>query len=223
VFNYPYEAIEEALVNAVYHRSYEIREPIEVRVNPDRIEILSFPGPDPSISLKSLNAKRFVTRRYRNRRIGEFLKELELTEGRGTGIPTMRQALRANGSPPPRFVTDRNRTSFLVEVLINPAFLADREQPEVSVEVPVEAPVELNETERAILVLCKDAPQSKSAILAGLGYGKMTGNVWKALQRLTELKLIELTIPGKPNSKLQRRRITDKGRAALSTKSSGPT
>ena len=29
VFNYPYEAIEEAVVNAVYHRSYEIREPIE--------------------------------------------------------------------------------------------------------------------------------------------------------------------------------------------------
>ena len=77
VFNYPYEAIEEALVNAVYHRSYEIREPIEVRVNPDRIEILSYPGPDPSISLKDLYSKRFVTRRYRNRRIGEFLKELE--------------------------------------------------------------------------------------------------------------------------------------------------
>ena len=51
VFNYPYEAIEEALVNAVYHRSYEIRERIEVRVNPDRIELLSYPGPDPSISL----------------------------------------------------------------------------------------------------------------------------------------------------------------------------
>jgi len=28
-----------------------------------------------------------VSRRYRNRRIGEFLKELNLTEGRSTGIP----------------------------------------------------------------------------------------------------------------------------------------
>ena len=33
-FNYPFLAIEEALVNAVYHRSYEIREPIEVRITP---------------------------------------------------------------------------------------------------------------------------------------------------------------------------------------------
>ena len=39
-FNYPYVAIEEALSNAVYHKGYDIREPIEVRVLPDRIEIL---------------------------------------------------------------------------------------------------------------------------------------------------------------------------------------
>ena len=36
-FNYPFATIEEALCNAVYHRSYEIREPIEVLVLPDRI------------------------------------------------------------------------------------------------------------------------------------------------------------------------------------------
>ena len=34
-----------------------------------------------------LRAGRAVSRRYRNRRIGEFLKELDLTEGRSTGIP----------------------------------------------------------------------------------------------------------------------------------------
>ena len=36
-FNYPYTAIEEALANAVYHKGYDVREPIEVRVLPDRI------------------------------------------------------------------------------------------------------------------------------------------------------------------------------------------
>jgi ATP-dependent DNA helicase RecG len=53
-FNYPYSAIEEALVNAVYHRSYEIREPIEVRITPECIRILSYPGADPSIPLTDL-------------------------------------------------------------------------------------------------------------------------------------------------------------------------
>lgn len=50
-FNYPYAAIEESLSNAVYHKGYDSREPIEVRVLPDRIEILSHPGADRSISI----------------------------------------------------------------------------------------------------------------------------------------------------------------------------
>jgi len=35
IWNFAYAAIEEAVVNAVYHRSYEIREPVEVRITPD--------------------------------------------------------------------------------------------------------------------------------------------------------------------------------------------
>lgn len=49
IFNYPYAAIEEALSNAVYHRNYELRDPIEVRVLPEAIKIISFNGVDPSI------------------------------------------------------------------------------------------------------------------------------------------------------------------------------
>jgi ATP-dependent DNA helicase RecG len=32
--NYPYDAIEEALANAVFHRNYELADPIEVRILP---------------------------------------------------------------------------------------------------------------------------------------------------------------------------------------------
>ena len=85
-FNYPYAAIEEALSNAVYHKGYDVREPIEVRVLPDRIEIVSHPGPDRSITDEGLRTYRVFNRRYRNRRIGEFLKEMHLTEGRNTGF-----------------------------------------------------------------------------------------------------------------------------------------
>jgi len=41
-------------------------------------------GPDRSIRMEDLRASKAVSRRYRNRRIGEFLKELELTEGQKT-------------------------------------------------------------------------------------------------------------------------------------------
>ena len=110
IFNYPFAAIEEALVNAVYHRGYDQREPVEVRVNPDGIDIVSYPGPDPSIRIEALASDKIIARRYRNRRIGEFLKELQLTEGRCTGIPIIRAAMTHNGSPLPKFSTDEGRT-----------------------------------------------------------------------------------------------------------------
>ena len=68
------------LVNAVYRRSYEVREPIEVRIEPDELVVLSFPGPDRSIRPEELQAGGGVDRRYRNRRTGEFLKELGLAK-----------------------------------------------------------------------------------------------------------------------------------------------
>ena len=54
-FNYPFAAVEEALSNAVYHRGYDEREPIEVRVENDRIEIVSFPGPELSTVKQTLS------------------------------------------------------------------------------------------------------------------------------------------------------------------------
>ena len=126
-FNYPYVAIEEALSNAVYHKGYDIREPIEVRVLPDRIEIVSHPGADRSISMENLKNYRAASRRYRNRRIGEFLKELHLTEGRNTGFQKIIRALKANGSPMPIFETDDDRTYFLTTILIHPEFTASDE------------------------------------------------------------------------------------------------
>jgi ATP-dependent DNA helicase RecG len=41
---------------------------------------------------------KIIARRYRNRRIGEFLKELKLTESRSTGIPKIIKSLKDNNS-----------------------------------------------------------------------------------------------------------------------------
>ncbi|MCD8335822.1 MAG: putative DNA binding domain-containing protein [Lachnospiraceae bacterium] len=122
-FNYPYAAIEESLSNAVYHRAYDEREPIEVRVENDRIEILSFPGPDRSVTPEGLKNYRVTNRRYRNRRIGDFLKELHLTEGRNTGFKKILDALDRNGSPQPEFETDESRSYFITRLFIHEEFL----------------------------------------------------------------------------------------------------
>jgi len=119
-FNYPYEAVKEALVNAVYHRSYEDDSPVEVRIFTDRMEFLSFPGPVPPLGKDNLMDGDISPRKCRNRRIGDYLKELHLCEGRGTGFPKIRRALKSNGSPEPHFETDDDRVYFLAVLKIHP-------------------------------------------------------------------------------------------------------
>lgn len=116
-FNYPYQAIEEAVVNALYHRDYQEREPVEITIEPEKISILSYAGPDRSISIDAIQkAERLKSRRYRNRRLGDYLKELQLSEGRGTGIPTIQDELRRNDSDPAVIETNEERSYFLIEI-----------------------------------------------------------------------------------------------------------
>ena len=121
-WNFPLPAIEEALGNAIYHRSYEVREPVKVRITPEEILVLSFPGADRSIQMADLQQGRAVSHRYRNPRIGEFLRELDLAKGRSAGVPKMLRAMRNNGSPPPHFETDDERTWFLVRLPVHAGF-----------------------------------------------------------------------------------------------------
>lgn len=110
-FNYPVQALEEAVTNAFYHRDYSLYEPVTVEVQPDGITVSSVPGPDRSISSDAIEKGGIMySRRYRNRRLGDFLKELDLTEGRFTGIPTIQAKLEENGSPRARFITDDTRS-----------------------------------------------------------------------------------------------------------------
>lgn len=132
-YNFPFAAVEEALSNAVYHKSYEVGSPIEIQVWQDKIEILSFPGPVPPVTATILKTqKRIVAREYRNRRIGDFLKELHLTEGRGTGLPTIYNAMKANGSPDPIIDTDNQCTHVLVTLPVHPLFKSSDQASDVA-------------------------------------------------------------------------------------------
>ncbi|MEN9866471.1 MAG: hypothetical protein RL748_2061 [Pseudomonadota bacterium] len=124
--NYPVLALREALVNAVYHRSYEgEHEPIKVYLYSDRMEIISYPGPVPGILPAHLDGQAPLPPvPARNRRIGELLKELKLAEGRGTGIAKVRRAMALNGSPPPRYDFDEARSYFRVTLPAHPGFQA---------------------------------------------------------------------------------------------------
>ena len=57
---------------------------------------------------------------HRNRRIGDFLKELDLTESRSTGIAKVLKVMKENGSPRPEFETDDDRSYFLIRLPAHP-------------------------------------------------------------------------------------------------------
>ena len=208
VWNFPYAAIEEALVNAVYHRSYEEREPIEVRISNDDLVILSFPGPDRSIRLEDFQTGRAVSRRYRNRRIGEFLKELEMTEGRSTGIPKILKEMAANGSPAPLFETDDDRLSFVIRLPRHPLSLVPTEEVGAQVTAQVTAQV------GALLVQMKgEMPRQAMQDAVGLAHREHFRKTY--LVPALELGVIEMTHPDKPNSRSQRYRLTALGQRWL--------
>jgi len=49
-----------------------------------------------------------------------FLKELDMTEGRATGIPKILHAMKENGSPKPEFDFDDDHTYFLCRLPVHP-------------------------------------------------------------------------------------------------------
>jgi len=216
-------------LNAVYHRSYEIREPIEVRILPDGVTIASYPGPDRSVNIDELRTGYGVTRRYRNRRIGEFLKELNLTEGRGTGIPKILRAIQKNGSPLPVFETDEDRTYFVAKFSIHPGALqritkevrAEPEEPGTKSgpsrdQVGTKSGLDKDDILK-ILSLCH-TPQGITDLMAALSWTNRTKFRNKYLNLLIGKGLLEMTIPDKPQSSLQRYRLTAKGKEWLKSK-----
>ena len=77
----------------------------------------------PPVTANDLRKERVVSRQYRNRRVGDFLKELDLTEGRNTGFPKIYSSLRKNGSPMPLFETDDTNSFFRATLPIHKAFV----------------------------------------------------------------------------------------------------
>ncbi|MCE1245398.1 MAG: putative DNA binding domain-containing protein [Firmicutes bacterium] len=122
---FPYQAMEEAVVNAFYHRSYDNSpEPVKIYLYPDKMEIISYPGPVPGLKPEHFtHGNRVPPVPNRNRRIGEILSQLKLAEGRLTGIPTIFRKMMENGSPEPVFDFDDERTYFRVTLPAHPQYI----------------------------------------------------------------------------------------------------
>ena len=100
-WDYPLEALREALVNAICHRDYTIFSNIEVRIYDDKLIIRS-PGFLPyGITLEELYKPHSST--LRNKGLAEVLYDTELIERWGSGIEKIQQHCLDAGLPEPIF------------------------------------------------------------------------------------------------------------------------
>lgn len=178
ISNYPYAAIEELLSNAVYHRSYQINEPITVRIMPESIEITSFPGFDRSITDEAIAKFDIRARIYRNRRIGDFLKELKLIEGRNTGFPNAKKALEMNGSPALQFEMNPERDYLSVIIPIHEYFTKNEGKTEKEIAY-----------EKQILE-CLLSPLTLTELAHAMGYKGITKKLRNTVEKLQRTGLV---------------------------------
>ena len=207
---------------------------MEVRITREELLVLSYPGADRSIRMDDFKKGQAVSRRYRNRRIGEFLKELDLAEARSTGVPKIFRAMRQNGSPEPIFESDEDRTWFRVRLPVHErALLSTTDQDtihdtqqvnslinkEKRQDTPQDTPHgtihdTIHVTEHVeCLTTTLIGEMNRTQLQDILGLSNRPHFVKAYLEPALKAGLIEMTLPDKPTSRHQRYRRTARGEA----------
>jgi ATP-dependent DNA helicase RecG len=161
------------------------------------MQIKSCPGPDGSITDAKIKEYRLVADRYRNRRIGDFFKELEFVEGRNTGIPTALESLKTNGSELMTFETNAERTYFTVTIPCHKAFLTNGNGAQQKRR-------SRDELRKAILISISGSAKSASEIASVLGYSKISDTMSEILNEMVNGGQIAHMYPGNVNHPKQK-------------------
>jgi hypothetical protein len=127
----------------------------------------------------------------------------------------------------PGLAQEFSQTSALIETKLKVTTSRSNTRPkkaqeaqEAQVEAQ-EAQVKFSPWQIEVLAACRVEPQTTRSLLSAAGYKNRAGNFKKGLRILLEQRLLEPTIPDRPNSSLQKYRLTDRGRHILAQTSPG--
>lgn len=227
-WEYPLEAVREAMINAIIHRDYAILgSDIKVAIYDDMLEITS-PGPLPDfLPIEELGTGRSE---IRNRVLAPIFKDLKLIEAWGSGIQKMKKELVKY--PEIALTIHEIGHAFQVQ-FIKKAIPGTKQAPsrdQVGTKLRAEsgpsqgrvgaesgpsrgrvgAESQPESLKEKVLLELDFEPLSKAEISAKLGLKGVPGHIGRVIRELLAKGQIEFTIPDKPNSRLQKYRLTDK-------------
>jgi len=209
-YEIPWKAVREAIVNAVTHRDYASNGSVQVMLFADRLEIWNPGELPPSLSVAKLHHPHPSL--PRNPLIADPMFLTRYAEKAGSGILDMLQQCREAGLRAPEF---RQDASFFVQTIWRPkpAKIAPVSQTIGTKSAPSRHQVD-------ILRKCNTDSVLRD-LMQIAGRSDRTKFRHQVVNPLIEAGLIEMTIPTKPTSRLQKYRLTAKGRAWLKTNVAG--
>jgi ATP-dependent DNA helicase RecG len=212
-YEIPQEVVAEAIVNAVVHRDYTSNASVQVMLFKDRLEVRNPGSLPPTLTLEQLRGPHASV--PHNPLLAEPMYLTKYIERMGTGIRDMIRRCRDAGLPEPEIRLDGG--SFVLTIRRKSSRLETQSAPgghqaTPPVDPPVTPPVAV-----AVLIrlIGSTGPLGNSEILANLKLKDRTHLRARYIDPALADGLVERTIPEKPTSRLQKYRLTDKGRALL--------
>lgn len=128
-----------------------------------------------------------------------ILKELDLSEGHSSGIPTIQEELEKNGSPRAEFFTDEDRRAMRIRIPIHPAFLEENEmendnvlQNETSFETSLKQVLKPKDFEKLVDVIRVLEVKREISVQEVMKITqKSRTTAWRYMKTLVELGVVE--------------------------------
>jgi ATP-dependent DNA helicase RecG len=124
VWDYPLEAVREALINAVCHRDYAVPAEIQIRIYDDQLIIWNPGSLPPDLQLDDL--KRRHRSVLRNKLIGTMFYEAGLVEKWGSGTNRIIEECKKIGLPEPEWREHQGLMLILKQDLFTEDFLHEQ-------------------------------------------------------------------------------------------------
>lgn len=207
-FPIPREALREAVLNALIHKDYSSGTPIQIRVYRNKLRIWN-PGQLPP----TWTADKLLQphdSRPPNPDVANTFFRAGLIEAWGRGYEKIRDACHEAGAPAPEVEFDGGVR--LLWQWQSPDDTVSSSPVKSQVESPVGSPVESQ-----VLAALLTGPLGKTELARALGRNRPSGQLHEVVRRLVERGAITPTIPEKPNSRLQKYRLTAAGKRLLRT------